>query len=194
MDLAVKSSVFNRPSWVSTVKTSYFVHRTRCSSFPIKISSEINHYPWVLTAGASKHGSFEVLGRSRVVKRVNGELGCGEDGVLSPNLGKVKVLIKVGVVLGAMVCGVLVFGCKRVFAVESAVNAGYGVIGQSILLLKNSWPKLSQLLVVFKEQGLILAALLGLSAFFSMAETSITTLWPWKVCSVVDAYCFCHYF
>ncbi|KAK3009968.1 hypothetical protein RJ639_012360, partial [Escallonia herrerae] len=34
---------------------------------------------------------------------------------------------------------------------------------------------------VFKEQGLVLAALLGLSAFFSMAETSITTLWPWKV-------------
>ncbi|KAK9938744.1 hypothetical protein M0R45_015466 [Rubus argutus] len=31
------------------------------------------------------------------------------------------------------------------------------------------------------EQGLILAALLGLSAFFSVAETSITTLWPWKV-------------
>ncbi|KAL4591469.1 hypothetical protein LXL04_004435 [Taraxacum kok-saghyz] len=34
---------------------------------------------------------------------------------------------------------------------------------------------------VFREQGLILAALLGLSAFFSMAETSITTLSPWKV-------------
>ncbi|KAL4568189.1 hypothetical protein LXL04_023796 [Taraxacum kok-saghyz] len=34
---------------------------------------------------------------------------------------------------------------------------------------------------VFREQGLILAALMGLSAFFSMAETSITTLSPWKV-------------
>jgi hypothetical protein len=33
----------------------------------------------------------------------------------------------------------------------------------------------------YAEQGLILAALLGLSAFFSVAETSITTLWPWKV-------------
>ncbi|KAI8002961.1 putative DUF21 domain-containing protein [Camellia lanceoleosa] len=48
-------------------------------------------------------------------------------------------------------------------------------------LLKSYWPKLSQVLGVFKEQGLVLAALLGLSAFFSMAETSITTLWPWKV-------------
>ncbi|KAB1199136.1 hypothetical protein CJ030_MR0G027304 [Morella rubra] len=80
-----------------------------------------------------------------------------------------------------MVCGVLVFGCRRVFAMEGVTNAGYGVIGQSILLLRNAWPKTLQVLRVFKEQGLILAALLGLSAFFSMAETSITTLWPWKV-------------
>lgn len=62
------------------------------------------------------------------------------------------------------------------------VNAGYGVIGQSILLLlRNVWPKTLQVLQVFKEHGLVLALLLGLSAFFSMAETSITTLWPWKV-------------
>ena len=78
-------------------------------------------------------------------------------------------------------CGVLIFGCKRVFAVESVVNAGYGVIGKSILMLKDAWPKLSPVLRLFKEQRLILAALLGLSAFFLMAETSITTLWPWKV-------------
>ena len=64
---------------------------------------------------------------------------------------------------------------------EGVVNAGYGVIGQSILLLRNAWPKTLQVLQVFKDQGLILAAHLGLSAFFSMAETSITTLWPWKV-------------
>ena len=48
----------------------------------------------------------------------------------------------------------------RVFAMEGAVNAGYGVIGQSILLLRNAW-----VLQVFKEQSLILAVLLGLSAF-----------------------------
>ncbi|PPR93161.1 hypothetical protein GOBAR_AA27512 [Gossypium barbadense] len=61
------------------------------------------------------------------------------------------VLVKRGILV-AMVCGVLVFGCKRVFAVDGVANAGYGVI-----------------------------ALLGLSAFFSMAETTITTLWPWKI-------------
>ncbi|PON61877.1 hypothetical protein PanWU01x14_142950 [Parasponia andersonii] len=37
------------------------------------------------------------------------------------------------------------------------VNAGYGVIGQSILLLRNAWPKTLQVLQVFKEQGSILA-------------------------------------
>ncbi|KAK0599419.1 hypothetical protein LWI29_005132 [Acer saccharum] len=48
-------------------------------------------------------------------------------------------------------------------------------------MLKDAWPKLSPVLRLFKEQGLILAAVLGLSAFFSMAETSITMLWPWKI-------------
>ncbi|KAH9617830.1 hypothetical protein KSS87_023627 [Heliosperma pusillum] len=96
------------------------------------------------------------------------------------NLGFVKVLSKKGMLLAAVVFGVFVVKCKRVMATEEVVNAGYGIIGQCILLLRNAWPKTSQVLMVLKEQGLILAALLGLSAFFSMAETSITTLWPWK--------------
>ncbi|CAL5390305.1 unnamed protein product [Camellia sinensis] len=69
---------------------------------------------------------------------------------------------------------------EEFFAVEGIVDSGYGVIGQSILLLKSYWPKLLQDLRVFKEQGFVLAPLLGLSAFFSMAETSFTTLWPWR--------------
>lgn len=97
------------------------------------------------------------------------------------NPAAIEVVMRRGVVLVAMICGVLFLGGRRVFAVESAVNAGYGVIGQSILLLRNAWPKVSQVLRVFKEQGLVLALLFALSAFFSMAETSITTLWPWKV-------------
>ncbi|KAK5840240.1 hypothetical protein PVK06_009129 [Gossypium arboreum] len=90
------------------------------------------------------------------------------------------VLVKRGILV-AMVCDVLVFGCKRVFPVDGVANAGYGVIGQCILLLRNAWPKASMILKVFKEQDLVLTTFLGLSAFFSMAETAITTLWPWKV-------------
>uniref|UniRef100_A0A803LQ35 Uncharacterized protein n=1 Tax=Chenopodium quinoa TaxID=63459 RepID=A0A803LQ35_CHEQI len=97
------------------------------------------------------------------------------------NFDSVKALLKNGMFLTAIVCGVFLFECRKVMAVEGVVNAGYGVIGQSILLLRNAWPKTLQVLMVFKEQGLILAALLSLSAFFSMAETSITTLWPWKL-------------
>lgn len=92
-----------------------------------------------------------------------------------------EVLLRRGVVLVALICGVFVVRCRMVVATEGVVNVGYGVIGKSILPLKNAWPKTLQVLQVLKEQGLILAALLGLSAFFSMAETSITTLWPWKV-------------
>ncbi|WVZ07888.1 hypothetical protein V8G54_021234 [Vigna mungo] len=35
--------------------------------------------------------------------------------------------------------------------------------------------------MAFKEKGLVLAVLLGLLVFFSMAKTSITTLWSWRV-------------
>lgn len=72
-------------------------------------------------------------------------------------------------------CGMFAIKPQRVFAVEVAGNAVLGLKESS------NWPKILQVLTVFKEQGLVLAVLLGLSAFFSMAETSITTLWPWKV-------------
>ncbi|KAE8675478.1 putative DUF21 domain-containing protein [Hibiscus syriacus] len=68
------------------------------------------------------------------------------------------ILVKRGILV-ALVCGVLVFGFKRVFSVEGVVNAGYGVIGQCILLLRNAWPKASMILKVFKEQGVVLTAL-----------------------------------
>ncbi|KAG7595328.1 FAD-binding type PCMH-like superfamily [Arabidopsis thaliana x Arabidopsis arenosa] len=89
-----------------------------------------------------------------------------------------RILLKRGIVLGAVVCGVLLYGCGKVLASTSVVDVAFS---KSVLLLKNAWPKTSQVLKVLREQGLILAVLLGLSAFFSMAETSITTLWPWKV-------------
>ncbi|XP_019194425.1 PREDICTED: putative DUF21 domain-containing protein At3g13070, chloroplastic [Ipomoea nil] len=111
--------------------------------------------------------------------------GCAcrnvEDGVTSVNVGLVEVLLKRGLILVALVCGVFVFGCRRVLAIEEVVSARYGALDQTLVALRNFWPKVLPVLRVFKEQGLVLALLLGLSAFFSMAETSITTLWPWKV-------------
>ncbi|KAK1269896.1 DUF21 domain-containing protein [Acorus gramineus] len=76
------------------------------------------------------------------------------------------------VVLVAVVCGLLVVVVgRRVLAMEGALAVFGG----------KPWLKFWQVVRVFREQGLVLAALLGLSAFFSMAETAITTLWPWKV-------------
>lgn len=110
---------------------------------------------------------------------------CVNDDVNSPAASAVdfnEILVRRGLAVAAATIGVVVvLSCRRALAVEGVVGVGYGVWERSLSATKSSWPKVLQVLTVFKEQGLILAALLGLSAFFSMAETSITTLWPWKV-------------
>lgn len=95
--------------------------------------------------------------------------------------GVLRVLVGSGLVLAAMVCGFFVIGCQTALAAEGVLDAGFRVFERGGVVFRGAWPKTLQVLLVLKEQGLILAALLGLSAFFSMAETSITTLWPWKV-------------
>ena len=145
---------------------------------PIKFSSLNFSYPSGISVNCVLSNSSSWMpklagasGRRSALKGgENRSSGCG-------SLEFFGVLLSRGVVLGAMVCGVLVFSCRRVFAVEGVVDANYGVMG----FLRGSWPKMLQLLRVFKDQGPILFVLLSLSAFFSMAETSITTLWPWKV-------------
>ncbi|KAJ6949729.1 DUF21 domain-containing protein [Populus alba x Populus x berolinensis] len=181
MEIAFESSILGRPIFISGTKTSSFLHYNRVSKIPFKVSQKSYQYPPRVSSKLTDFRPYcsSILPRIRSKSSRNVRTDLGTD--QNVNLELIKVLLKRGVVFGAMVCGVLVFGCRRVLASEGVVNAGYGVIGQSILLLRTAWPKVSQLLRVFKEQGLILAALLGLSAFFSMAETSITMLWPWKV-------------
>ncbi|CAN6282323.1 unnamed protein product [Urochloa humidicola] len=93
----------------------------------------------------------------------------------------------------AVACGALAAAwCRRAMAVGTAAAAGAGAgagaagaveaaTGFGGVALREGWPRVLQVLQLVREQGLVLAVLLGLSAFFSMAETSITTLWPWKV-------------
>uniref|UniRef100_A0A7N0RCF6 CNNM transmembrane domain-containing protein n=1 Tax=Kalanchoe fedtschenkoi TaxID=63787 RepID=A0A7N0RCF6_KALFE len=107
--------------------------------------------------------------------------GVEEEQVSGLNSVGLRVLVNRGLVLGVLVCGFFVLRCNEVLAVEGVLSAGNQVLEQGLVSLGNALPRMSLLLIVFKEQGLILAALLGLSAFFSMAETSVTTLWPWKV-------------
>ncbi|KAL2322774.1 hypothetical protein Fmac_027153 [Flemingia macrophylla] len=103
----------------------------------------------------------------------------GNNDVSKVNLTFILVLLKkrMGTILAATVFGVLLFGCPQALAEEGVV----AIVEQSKVFLGNAWLKVLPVLRIFKEQGLILAVLLALSAFFSMAETSITTLWPWKV-------------
>ncbi|XP_021905824.1 putative DUF21 domain-containing protein At3g13070, chloroplastic [Carica papaya] len=191
MDMGL-SSTLSRPTSFGRMKISSSM---RFRKLPIIIPAKNHGYPFRGVSSFTNPGVFRGILCSRFPQNRKFNSGASwrllgeaiDDVGVQPNedVGKkvksVDVLLKTGAVLGAMICGLLVFGCTRVFAVEGTVNAGYGVFGQSILLLRNAWPKVSQVLQIFKEQGLVLAALLGLSAFFSMAETSITTLWPWKV-------------
>lgn len=89
-------------------------------------------------------------------------------------------LIKCGVVMGLLILGLI--RCQKVLAIENGDS--FRVFAEKgCVFIKGFWngDKFLQVVKVFREQGLILAALLGLSAFFSLAETSITTLSPWKV-------------
>ncbi|KAG1342138.1 putative DUF21 domain-containing protein, chloroplastic [Cocos nucifera] len=131
-----------------------------------------------------------------------GELDCFRDRTheilsdgsrLEPSGGKEIVLdnrvrvfgdfVRWGIRFGvsAMACGLFVMRSRRVLAADGVAEACVRVLGTDGMVFRGLWSKLLQVLCVLKGQGLILAALLGLSAFFSMAETSITTLWPWKV-------------
>ncbi|KAM1168517.1 hypothetical protein ACFX19_030946 [Malus domestica] len=192
--MALESFILSPNKFISGSKSWNFLCCNGQTKFPVKVLLRNNRYPFRFGPNCIGSGGFKKFlaprleGVDVVVNKVrlealgedSGSVG-GTNAVSGSKFDFVKELVKCGVVLAAVVCGVLIYGCRRAFAVEGVINAGYGVIGQSILLLRNAWPKTLLVLQVFKEQGLILAALLGLSAFFSMAETSITTLWPWKV-------------
>ncbi|CAN4102636.1 unnamed protein product [Withania somnifera] len=77
----------------------------------------------------------------------------------------VHFLLKKGVIFVGLICGVLLT-VRKVFAVEGVLSGGYGVLEQGLVLLRSYWPTVLLVLRMFKEQGLVLAALLGLSAFF----------------------------
>ncbi|KAF5943003.1 hypothetical protein HYC85_020645 [Camellia sinensis] len=185
MEVAAESALFNPSTFFprsnpSFLPASHPQIRLPTTNFPtMRFSSRIPTNCIVPSTRNDLFSSRFQQNQGFVCRFQQSEVHGAEDSITSLKLG--FFVNQRTIVLAATVVGVLVFGCRGVFAVEGVVDSGYGVIGQNILLLKSYWPKLSQVLGVFKEQGLVLAALLGLSAFFSMAETSITTLWPWKV-------------
>lgn len=97
----------------------------------------------------------------------------------------IPVWFKVGGLVAVLALAMFVVRCKSVVAADGVVrDLKERVLGMRWWdpdLFKNMWPKVLLILKLFKEQGLVLFFLLGLSGFFSMSETAITTLWPWKV-------------
>ncbi|GMP81452.1 hypothetical protein CsSME_00036157 [Camellia sinensis var. sinensis] len=196
MEVAAESALFNPSTFFprsnpSFLPSSHPQIRLPTTNFPtnLRFSSRIPTNCIVPSTPNDLFSSRFQQNQGFVCRFQQSEVHGAEDSITSLKLG--FFVNQRTIVLAATVVGVLVFGCRGVFAVEGVVDSGYGVIGQNILLLKSYWPKLSQVLGVFNEQGLVLAALLGLSAFFSMAETSITTLWPWK-CGKHWSNCTCH--
>lgn len=153
-------------------------------SFPL-VSKDVKPFTFggPLASSRYENNDCKLFGRSTGLRCLGSSTSSSEsclnenNDFSKENLNFIKESLKKGIILAATVCGVLVFGCKRAIAMESVV----AVMEQSKLFLRNAWPKVLPVLRIFKEQGLALGILLALSAFFSMAETSITTLWPWKV-------------
>lgn len=177
------AAVFNPSSFITTCnKRSYPGVYTRQLGKPIKLSANNLRYSCGVASNFVLPYNSRCNFRNGIclsVKGGKGEFQNAEDSCLK--IPFMHFLLKKGVILVGVICGFFLIGCRRVFAVEGVLNGGYGVLEQGLVLLRSYWPTVLLVLRMFKEQGLILAALLSLSAFFSMAETSITTLWPWKV-------------
>lgn len=193
MEGVKEASLLKQYTFITTPKCRVLNFRTRNFEFSKKFLSQnrlltsrlaITNYAAAYPIAKSFPISpFEISKTSpSSVSTFGGENGRSKAAEGSVGLDALEVLLKRGFVVVAMLCGVLVVGCRNARAAETIMNAGGSfVLEKSGVALRSSWPKVLQVLVIFKEQGLILAALLSLSAFFSMAETSITTLWPWKV-------------
>lgn len=198
--MALQSSTLGPPAVSIGAKPFSLLHCYRYRAVPLRIFRSNNRYPSLNSPNCIQFRSSRsilcTIYEESDVFANGARLGCGVSessncaSVPEPTRDFVREIAKRGIVFTAIVYGVLVVGCKNVLATEGVVSFGKDIVGQGILTFRNAWPKALLVLKIFKEQGLILALLLGLSAFFSMAETSITTLWPWKVIQLMQ---FIHY-
>nr|XP_009402838.1 PREDICTED: DUF21 domain-containing protein At1g55930, chloroplastic-like isoform X1 [Musa acuminata subsp. malaccensis] len=175
MDLAArKTFVLLRPPMLFAGKASS-VHESRRARLSVPAP--------ICALGAPSRGFLSLSARGHLNSCLPASFGVHAlpTSVISSCPPDEKIRDGFRLVLVAIACWVFVVRCQRAFAAEGTVDAAKGVLTSGRASLSTAWPKLLQILHVLREQGLILTALLGLSAFFSMAETAITTLWPWKV-------------
>ncbi|KZV56365.1 hypothetical protein F511_00362 [Dorcoceras hygrometricum] len=176
--------LFNRPNLFASYSPSFSVLRNTWKLTPKFLSKRVHCSALCTPPCASQAFLLNSFGKAPLYSRTNKPCFCRKDEIGDvgnvENFGEVlarKWLLIVAVATGVFV--ILVF--RRALPFPGIINVGYGVWERTLSALRSSWPTILQVLTLIKEQGLVLAVLLGLSAFFSMAETSITTLWPWKV-------------
>ncbi|GLJ15564.1 hypothetical protein SUGI_0255750 [Cryptomeria japonica] len=105
-------------------------------------------------------------------------IAVSETAFRTPKISKQTLSVLVAISFAAA----FFFRCRAVYALDCLPAPTHQqLVANMKALWKLMWPKVLQVLSVFRDQGLIITALLCLSAFFSMAETAIMTLWPWKV-------------
>jgi hypothetical protein len=75
---------------------------------------------------------------------------------------RIAVLVACGMLAAAWCCRALAVGATAGAGAQGAVEASVGIGGEA---LRGGWPKVLQVLQLVREQGIILAVLLGLSAF-----------------------------
>ncbi|CAL0307357.1 unnamed protein product [Lupinus luteus] len=188
--MALESWVLGHQLLLTGYRLPHISHPKRI--IPIKVALDTNNaYPFPSLSKSfllSSYNNTNVFRGTRFLRCLGssstssiGDSLNGTNSVSEVNFNFIQQLLNRGIILAATVCVIFVFGCWRALAVEDVANAGYRVIDQSMVLFKSTWPKVLPVLRMFKEHGLVLALLLSLSAFFSLAETSITTLSPWKV-------------
>lgn len=187
MDFAVlEASILGRTRFISLPKPPVLIKINSCCRIagrfrprtPLLSLRVAKNCGRVGRADFSSHRDLDVLGGWVV----SGGREVGRGSIEESDFEVFRVFARRGLLLALVVCGVfLIGGCRRVLAMEGVLDAGVRVFEKGGVLFKGAWPKMLLVLKVLREQGLVLTALLGLSAFFSMAETSITTLWPWKV-------------
>ncbi|XP_020579152.1 DUF21 domain-containing protein At1g55930, chloroplastic-like [Phalaenopsis equestris] len=181
MDFADKSALFRRHTTTFSVVTfSKDNLRQRRREIPAQIACRQSRF---LSMATKIHHKYSNMRSSSTTEAQSIEPVASGAVIVRFLLHSLR-FIALGALAGF---GVLVIASQRAVASNlSVTGAEVGFSGHVPLALRGAWPKFLQVLQVFKDQGLILAALLGLSAFFSMAETSITTLWPWKVRELAD--------
>ncbi|KAL7207611.1 hypothetical protein ACSBR1_029543 [Camellia fascicularis] len=150
MEVAAESALFNPSTFFPRSNSSFLAAshpqiRLATTNFPtnLRFSSRIPTNCIVLSTRNDLFSSRFQQNQGFVCRFQQSEVHGAEDSITSLKLG--FFVNRRTIVLAVTVVGVLVFGCRGVFAVEGVVDSGYGVIGQNILLLKSYWPKLSQL-------------------------------------------------